>query len=103
MLEHSSITESSPFFQEMDNFVHIDEKWFVLTQKNNTYYLVRGEEATPLRTVHNKNSILEDAVDAPAVLVVGAPVVDDDVGDRLHALAVERADQGLELHRVAVK
>lgn len=57
MLEQSSITESSPFFQEMDNFFHIDEKWFVLTQKNNTYYLVRGEEATPLCTVHNKNSI----------------------------------------------
>ena len=40
---------------------------------------------------------LEDAVDAAGVLVVGVPVVDDDVRHRLDALAVERCYQGLEL------
>nr|XP_051221151.1 uncharacterized protein LOC127339328 [Lolium perenne] len=50
------MTDVSVFFKEMDNFVHIDEKWFDLTQKNNVYYLVPGEP-TPYRTVHNKNSI----------------------------------------------
>lgn len=56
MLDENSITDGDHYFNEMDNFVHIDEKWFNMTQKNNTYYLVPGE-ATPFRTVQNKNSI----------------------------------------------
>lgn len=45
---------------------------------------------------------LEEAVDAAAVLVLRRAVVDDDVGDHLDALAVERLDQRLELRLVAV-
>jgi hypothetical protein len=40
----------------MDNFVHIDEKWFVMTRTNNSYILL-PEEPDPLRTVQNKNNI----------------------------------------------
>ena len=40
----------------MDNFVHMDEKWFDLRRVNDTYYLLPGEP-TPLRTMKNKNSI----------------------------------------------
>jgi hypothetical protein len=56
MLDENWITAPRPIFKEMDNIVHIDEKWFNMTQKNNTYYLL-PEEAAPLRTVQNKNSI----------------------------------------------
>jgi hypothetical protein len=45
---------------------------------------------------------LEDAVDAAAVLVVGAAVVDHDVGDALDALGVERRGERLELRVGAV-
>jgi len=45
---------------------------------------------------------LEHAVDAAAVLVLRGAVVDDDVGDDLDALVVERLDQGLQLRLVAV-
>jgi hypothetical protein len=45
---------------------------------------------------------LEHAVDATAVLMLRHAVVDDDVGDHLDVLGVERLDQGLELHLVAV-
>lgn len=36
---------------------------------------------------------LEDAVDAAAVLVVGAPVVDDDVGDGFYPAVAQCRDQ----------
>jgi hypothetical protein len=39
MLDEKSITDSDHYFNEMDNFLHVDEKWFNMTQKN-TYYLV---------------------------------------------------------------
>ncbi|BAH94350.1 Os08g0473800, partial [Oryza sativa Japonica Group] len=45
---------------------------------------------------------LEHAVHAAGVLLLGAPVVDHDVGDALDALPVERRDQRLELRRRAV-
>uniref|UniRef100_A0A0E0GN84 Uncharacterized protein n=1 Tax=Oryza nivara TaxID=4536 RepID=A0A0E0GN84_ORYNI len=44
-----------------------------------------------------RRATLEDAVDATAILVIRAPVVDDDVGDALDALAVEGGDQRPEL------
>jgi hypothetical protein len=47
---------SEPRFIEMDNIVHIDEKWFNATQKNNNFYMLLGE-IDPHRTAHNKNSI----------------------------------------------
>ena len=49
-----------------------------------------------------RGAALEEAVDAAPVLVLRRAVVDDDVGDCLDALAVERGDQGLELRLVAV-
>jgi hypothetical protein len=55
MLEEDWTTSSTPF-KLMDNFVHIDEKWFVMTRTNNSYILL-PEELDPLRTVQNKSSI----------------------------------------------
>jgi len=56
MLDQNTIKSPRPFFQLMDNVVHIDEKWFEMTKKSNTYYLL-PEESLPLRTVWNKNCI----------------------------------------------
>lgn len=50
------LTTPWPFFQKMDNIIHIDKKWFYMTRVNNNYYLL-PEESTPLRIVHNKNNI----------------------------------------------
>ncbi|GAA0148874.1 hypothetical protein LIER_36814 [Lithospermum erythrorhizon] len=55
MLDPSTLT-SKPKFVDMYNVVHIDEKWFYMTQKNNNYYLHPFEEE-PLRTVQSKNFI----------------------------------------------
>jgi hypothetical protein len=33
MLDENSITDTDHYFKEMDSFVHIDEKWFNMTQK----------------------------------------------------------------------
>jgi hypothetical protein len=41
-----------PFFQS----IHIDEKWFYLTKKNDRYYLVAGEHP-PHRSIQSKNFI----------------------------------------------
>uniref|UniRef100_A0A8I6YVX6 Uncharacterized protein n=1 Tax=Hordeum vulgare subsp. vulgare TaxID=112509 RepID=A0A8I6YVX6_HORVV len=35
----------------MHNVVHIDEKWFTVTNKNKTYYLLDGEEE-PTMPIH---------------------------------------------------
>ncbi|XP_074377327.1 uncharacterized protein LOC141718848 [Apium graveolens] len=40
----------------MYNIIHIDEKWFDLTKKKETYYLVDGEEE-PHRTCKSKNFV----------------------------------------------
>lgn len=56
MLEEYSLTIPRPFFKTMDNFIHIDEKWFYMSRENNNYYLL-PEESRPLRTVPNKNDI----------------------------------------------
>uniref|UniRef100_J3MY47 Uncharacterized protein n=1 Tax=Oryza brachyantha TaxID=4533 RepID=J3MY47_ORYBR len=49
-----------------------------------------------------RRAALEDAVDAAAILVVRAPVVDDDVGDAHDAPAVEGGDERPELRLRAV-
>jgi hypothetical protein len=54
MIDESN--ETLPMFKEMDNIVHIDEKWFDMTRVKNTYYLL-PEETDPVRTVKNKNNI----------------------------------------------
>jgi hypothetical protein len=56
MLDENSLTSSQPTFKDMDNMVHIDEKWFIMTRERNTYYL-HPQEPKPLRTVKNKNNI----------------------------------------------
>jgi hypothetical protein len=47
---------NEPKFIEMDNIVHMDEKWFNITSINQKFYLL-PEEEDPHRTVHNKNNI----------------------------------------------
>ena len=55
MLDAGSLPHA-PKFVDMYNTVHIDEKWFYMTRKSNTYYLLSDEE-DPLRTCQSKNFI----------------------------------------------
>jgi hypothetical protein len=55
MLDQSTLN-SNPKFIDMHNIVHIDEKWFYMTKKKRTYYLL-PEEEDPYRAIQNKNSI----------------------------------------------
>jgi hypothetical protein len=56
MLNKNSLSSPRPAFKDMDDMVHIDEKWFTMTRERNMYYL-HPQEPKPLRTVKNKNSI----------------------------------------------
>jgi hypothetical protein len=56
MLNENSLPSPEPTFKVMDDMVHIDEKWFILSRVRNTYYLL-PKEPKPLRTVKNKNNI----------------------------------------------
>jgi hypothetical protein len=47
---------NEPKFIDMENIIHLDEKWYYATKKGGTYYLLPGEEE-PYRTVKNKNSL----------------------------------------------
>uniref|UniRef100_A0A8I6Y6P5 Transposase n=1 Tax=Hordeum vulgare subsp. vulgare TaxID=112509 RepID=A0A8I6Y6P5_HORVV len=51
MLDEATTTTARPKFKTMHNVVHIDEKWFNMTKKNKTYYLLDGEEE-PTRPIH---------------------------------------------------
>jgi AraC-like DNA-binding protein len=55
MLDPATLPHS-PKFIEMDNIIHIDEKWFNATKKNRNFYML-PEEEDPYRTVQNKNAI----------------------------------------------
>lgn len=55
MLEESSIYDD-PRFKSMYNVVHIDEKWFLVTQECTNFYLHKNEDQ-PHRTCKNKNYI----------------------------------------------
>nr|CAD40538.2 OSJNBa0055C08.7 [Oryza sativa Japonica Group] len=55
MLDPSTLP-NSPKFIEMENIIHIDEKWFNGSKKEKTFYLYPDEEE-PYFTVHNKNAI----------------------------------------------
>jgi hypothetical protein len=55
MLDQSTLL-NNPKFIEMDNVIHIDEKWFNATKKTINFYML-PEEEDPYRTVQNKNSI----------------------------------------------
>ncbi len=55
MLDHRTLS-NNPKFIEMENIIHIDEKWFNATKKDKTYYL-HPLEPEPYKTVQNKNAI----------------------------------------------
>jgi hypothetical protein len=55
MLDQTTLP-NSPKFSEMDNIIHIDEKWFNATKKNRDFYML-PEEEDPHRTIQNKNAI----------------------------------------------
>jgi hypothetical protein len=56
MLDETTLANETPSFKNMQNIVHIDEKWFDMTKRKRTYYLEQ-EETNHVRVVHNKNSI----------------------------------------------
>uniref|UniRef100_A0A0A9GQ99 Transposase Tc1-like domain-containing protein n=1 Tax=Arundo donax TaxID=35708 RepID=A0A0A9GQ99_ARUDO len=47
---------NEPKFIDMQNIVHVDEKWFNTTKKSRNFYMLPDEE-DPYRTMQNKNSI----------------------------------------------
>lgn len=55
MIDKDSLPHE-PKFIDMYNIIHIDEKWFYLTKKSETYYLVSDEDV-PHRTCKSKNFI----------------------------------------------
>ncbi|XP_074352653.1 uncharacterized protein LOC141691797 [Apium graveolens] len=57
MLDKNSFP-NNPQFVNMENIIHIDEKWFYLTKKSENYYLVVDEEE-PHRTCKSKNFVVK--------------------------------------------
>lgn len=55
MLEENGI-HHDPIFSSLENTVFIDEKWFYMTKKSETYYLL-GDEEEPHRTCKSKNFV----------------------------------------------
>jgi hypothetical protein len=55
MLDQITLPNSLKF-SEMDNIIHIDEKWFNTTKKNRNFYML-PEDEDPHRTIQNKNAI----------------------------------------------
>ncbi|RLN33604.1 hypothetical protein C2845_PM03G27170 [Panicum miliaceum] len=55
MLDQATLGDAEPKFIDIQNIVHIDEKWYFMTKKGRKYYL--PEEDDPVRAVQNKNSI----------------------------------------------
>ncbi|XP_050222470.1 uncharacterized protein LOC126672558 [Mercurialis annua] len=55
MIDQDTI-HSRPMFNDMYNYVHIDEKWFYMTKVSNKYYL-HPEENEPMRTCKSKRFI----------------------------------------------
>lgn len=64
---------NEPKFMEMQNIIHVGEKWFNATAKNKTYYMHLDED-DPHRTVQNKNSI--DKI--MFLTAVSRPIFDDE-------------------------
>jgi hypothetical protein len=56
MLDQRTLSKAMPAFNNMQNIVHIDEKWFDMTKRKRTYYLL-PKETDPERSVQNKNII----------------------------------------------
>jgi hypothetical protein len=55
MVDQNTI-HNEPRFVDMEDIVHLDEKWFNMTKNKRTYYLM-PEEEEPVRTIQNKNYI----------------------------------------------
>jgi uncharacterized pyridoxamine 5'-phosphate oxidase family protein len=55
MLDQGTLGDVEPKFKDMQNIVHIDEKWYFMTKNGRKYYLVPEDD--PVHTVQNKNSI----------------------------------------------
>ena len=55
-LKHIDSSHSTLPYRNMENIVHIDEKWFYLRRIKNSYYLGKGEP-TPYRFVKSKRFI----------------------------------------------
>lgn len=53
MIDANSIP-NNPTFVGMYNIIHIDEKWFSMTKKNENYYLLQDED-DPIRSCVSKN------------------------------------------------
>lgn len=64
---------NEPKFLEMENIMHMDEKWFNTTSKYRKYYMLAGED-DPHRTVQYKNSIGK----VMFLSAVGRPIYDDE-------------------------
>ena len=56
MLDQRTLANAEPKFIDMLNIVHIDEKWYYMTKRGRTYYLIPQED-DPLHTIQNKNNI----------------------------------------------
>ena len=56
MLDQTSLGDAEPRFIDMQNILHMDEKWYYMTKKARKYYLL-PEEDDPERTIQNKNNI----------------------------------------------
>ena len=55
MLDKESIPHD-PQFVNMENIVHINEKWFYMTKKTENFYLLKDQKE-PHRTCTNKNFV----------------------------------------------
>ena len=55
-LDKATTGSATPSFTTMENDVHMDEKWFMMTKVDKNYYLLPDEEE-PTRAIQNKNCI----------------------------------------------
>jgi hypothetical protein len=44
MIDQATTSDDKQSFLNMENIVHIDEKWFDMTKRNRTYYLLYEEK-----------------------------------------------------------
>ena len=56
LLDKKTRSHASPKFTKMQKIVHLDEKFFDMTQEDWNYYVLPSEE-DPIRSVQNRNSI----------------------------------------------
>lgn len=56
MLDSNSVALGAPHFQNMNDHVHVDEKWFYISKNQQKYYLAAGEEP-PHRTCKSKRFV----------------------------------------------